>query len=113
MADTTPPRASGKSITIRGAREPAYAVVADRVSLSVELSDGRTISVPTGWFPRLAHATQAERSNWRLIADGDGIHWPDLDEDISVEALLVGRASLESESSLKRWLNGRAGNGEA
>jgi hypothetical protein len=89
----------------------ALAVVADRESLSVELSDGRTISVPTGWFPRLMHATQAERSNWRLIADGDGIHWPDLDEDIAVAALLEGRRSAESQASLGRWLDGRQKDG--
>ena len=76
-------------------------------SLSVDLSDGRTISVPLAWFPRLVHATQAERNNWRLIGKGEGVHWEDIDEDISVEGLLAGRASGESEASLRKWLSGR------
>jgi hypothetical protein len=73
-------------------------------SLIVELADGRMIAVPLAWFPRLAHATAMERANWRLIARGDGIHWPDLDEDISVDSLLLGRASGETQESLRRWL---------
>jgi hypothetical protein len=76
-------------------------------TLSVDLTDGRTISVPTAWYPRLAHATPVERSRWRLIGQGEGIHWPDLDEDISVDNLLSGRASGESQASLKRWLEER------
>lgn len=76
-------------------------------ALTVDLSDGRSISVPTAWFPRLAHGTEAERSNWRLIGGGEGIHWPNLDEDISVESLLLGNRSGESQQSLKRWLEGR------
>jgi len=100
--------------SVADVRSPsALSVTVDRVSLSLELSDGRTLSVPTGWFPRLVHATQAERSNWRLIADGVGIHWPDLDEDISVQSLLAGRGSMESEESLKRWLGSRDRNGAA
>jgi hypothetical protein len=65
-------------------------------TLSVGLADGRTISVPLGWYPRLTHATSAERKKWRLIADGRGIHWPDIDEDISVANLLAGQPSMES-----------------
>ncbi len=76
-------------------------------TLTAELSDGRTISVPIDWFPRLVHATQSERSNWRLIGGGEGIHWPDLDEDISVEGLLAGRKSGESRSSFSRWLEAK------
>lgn len=76
-------------------------------TLSVDLVDGRTISVPTAWYPRLAHATAEQRGHWRLIGQGEGIHWPDLDEDVSVENLLSGRASGESQASLKRWLEGR------
>ncbi|MGH6926574.1 MAG: DUF2442 domain-containing protein [Propylenella sp.] len=76
--------------------------------LTVRLSDGRTIAVPVSWYPRLAHGTQAERANWRPIADGEGIHWPDLDEDISVAALLAGVRSRESQKSLRAWLEGRA-----
>ena len=62
-----------------------------RDRLRVELSDGRSISVPLGWFPRLVHASPAERNNWRLIGQGHGIHWEDLDEDLSVEGLLSAR----------------------
>jgi hypothetical protein len=76
-------------------------------SLVVDLVDGRTISVPLAWYPRLAHGTIAERAHWRFIGDGEGIHWPDLDEDISVEGLLGGRGSGESQASLKRWLESR------
>ena len=75
----------------------------------MDLADGRTISVPLAWFPRLLHGRPEERQNWRLIGDGQGIHWPDLDEDISLENLLLGRPSGESQSSLKRWLEGRGG----
>jgi hypothetical protein len=76
-------------------------------SLAADLADGRTITVPLAWFPRLAHASPAERDNWRLIAGGEGIHWPDLDEDISVESLLAGRRSGETQESLRRWLQRR------
>lgn len=76
-------------------------------ALVVELADGRTITVPLAWFPRLAYGTRTERANWRLIGNGEGIHWPDLDEDISVESLLAGRRSGESQESLRRWLKRR------
>ncbi len=76
-------------------------------SLSVDLSDGRTISVPLAWFPRLLHATKVERNNWRLIGKGHGIHWELIDEDISVEGLLAGRPSGESQLSFSRWLEER------
>ena len=76
-------------------------------TLMADLSDGRTISVPLAWYPRLVHATPAERRNWRLIGVGQGIHWSDLDEDISVEGLLAGRPSGESQESLKLWLEAR------
>jgi len=77
-------------------------------ALCVDLADGRTISVPIAWYPRLAHGTPAERRNCRLIDGGEGIHWPDLDDDISVASLLAGRRSGESQASLKRWLTGRS-----
>lgn len=77
-------------------------------TLTVELSDGRTLSVPLPWFPRLLHASPKERHNWRLIGKGHGIHWEDLDEDISLEGLLIGRPSGESQTSFKKWLEGRA-----
>jgi hypothetical protein len=90
-------------------RAPA---VAQRVNsgdddLVVDLADGRTITVPLAWFPRLAHGSHAERANWRLIGGGEGIHWPDLDEDISVASLLAGRRSGETQESLRRWLQRR------
>ena len=74
-------------------------------TLSVDLSDGRTISVPLEWFPRLVQATPVERNNWRLIGKGHGIHWKDIDEDISIEGLLAGRPSGESQESFRRWLS--------
>lgn len=76
-------------------------------TLTVDLSDGRTISVPVAWYPRLHHGTPEEQQNWELIGDGEGIHWPDLDEDISVENLLNGKRSGEGQSSFKRWLERR------
>lgn len=85
----------------------ARRVMVTNVALTADLSDGRTISVPLTWFPRLAHGTDAERSSWKLIGEGEGIHWPDLDEDISVESLLAGRRSRESQDSLRRWIASR------
>lgn len=85
----------------------AQSVAVSDDTLSVDLVDGRTIAVPTAWYPRLAHASAEERSRWRLIGQGEGIHWPDLDEDISVDNLLSGRPSGESQASLKRWLENR------
>jgi len=76
-------------------------------NLVVELSDGRSISVPLAWFPRLQHGTSKERNNWRWIGDREGIHWPDLDEDISVENLILGQPSGESQDSFRRWLEKR------
>ena len=76
-------------------------------ALTVELRDGRTVSVPLGWYPRLANATPRERQRWEFIGPGIGIHWPAVDEDISVEALLRGLPSGESEASLRRWLDSR------
>lgn len=77
-------------------------------ALNVDLSDGRTVSVPLAWFPRLLHGTLEERNKWRLIGEGEGIHWPDLDEDISVENLILGKPSGESQKSFKKWLEARA-----
>ena len=76
-------------------------------ALTVELHDGRTVSVPLDWYPRLAHGSTAERQRWELIGPGVGIHWPGLDEDISVDGLLRGLPSGESEESFARWLNSR------
>jgi len=87
----------------------AQSVTANDEALIVDLADGRTITVPLSWFPRLAHGTPVERANWHLIGGGLGIHWPDLDEDISVESLLAGRRSGETQESLRRWLQTRTG----
>jgi hypothetical protein len=76
-------------------------------TLTFDLSDGRTISVPLGWYPRLDHATPEERAKWRLIGRGRGVHWEDLDEDISVESILAGKPSGESQTSFKKWLEAR------
>jgi len=76
-------------------------------TLCVDLSDGRTISVPTAWYPRLSHAEREERENWQIIARGHGIHWENIDEDISVEGLLAGKPSGESQRSFKKWLEAR------
>ncbi len=85
----------------------ARGVVVTEESLTVSLTDGRTLSVPLAWYPRLWHGTSEERARWRFIGDGRGIHWPDLDEDINVEGLLEGRRSGESQHSLKKWLERR------
>ena len=82
----------------------AESVSVNEDALSVDLSDGRSVSVPLAWYPRLLHGTKAERERWRLIGRGEGIHWEDLDEDISVESLLAGRRSGESQESLKKWM---------
>gem|GEM_PF-429042 len=76
-------------------------VVVTDDTLTVDLSDGRTISVPLAWYPRLAHGTPEERSKWRLLGRGEGIHWPQLDDDISVEGLIAGRPSGESRPRLR------------
>lgn len=76
-------------------------------TLTVELSDGRTVSAPLAWYPRLLQATSTERRTWRLIARGEGIQWPDIEEDISIASLIAGRPSAESAASLQRWLAAR------
>jgi hypothetical protein len=85
----------------------AVAVEVSDVALSFALSDGRTISIPLSRYPRLAEATPAERDNWRLIGIGEGVHWPDVDEDISVDAVVRGRPSGEGPGSLQRWRSAR------
>ncbi len=85
-------------------------IVITEDSLTIELTDGRTLSVPIAWYPRLLHGTSKERNNWRLISRGEGIHWPDLDEDVSIDNLLSGKPSGESQRSFKRWLKERSRN---
>ena len=76
-------------------------------SLFVELDDGRTVSVPLAWYPRLLYASTVERNNWRLVGKGVGIHWESIDEDISTEGLIAGRSSGESQTSFKKWIKSR------
>lgn len=76
-------------------------------TLLVDLEDGRTISVPIGWYPRLAHGSPNERQNYQLSGGGRGIYWPDLDEDIGIDGLLLGKQSSESSTSFARWLQQR------
>ena len=80
-------------------------------TLTVDLEDGRTISVPIVWYPRLAYGTPAERANFQIVGAGYGVHWPDLDEDIGVEGLLLGKKSTESPASFERWLLRRGDSG--
>ena len=93
------------AIERREARVESVTVTQD--TLTVRLADGRTLSVPLAWYPRLQHGSVKERKRWRLIGRGEGIHWPGLDEDISVENLLSGNPSGESQESFKQWLAGR------
>jgi hypothetical protein len=76
-------------------------------TLSVDLDDGRSLSVPIGWYPRLAYGTPAERANVQISSAGFGLHWPDLDEDIGIEGLLLGKRSTENRKSFEKWLKGR------
>jgi Protein of unknown function (DUF2442) len=76
-------------------------------SMTVNLDDGRSISIPLAWYPRLLHGWAQERMQFELIGDGEGIHWPALDEDISVEGLIAGKCSAEGDASLALWLDKR------
>ncbi|MDL1912012.1 DUF2442 domain-containing protein [Chloroflexi bacterium CFX6] len=76
-------------------------------TLSVDLEDGRTVSVPIGWYPRLAHGSASERANVQIAGAGFGLHWPDLDEDIGIEGILLGKRSNENPRSFERWLQSR------
>jgi hypothetical protein len=96
MASSTPEVRTPQAVSFEGER------------LAVELDDGRTIAAPIDWYLRLRHGDSRERGNWRLVGGGDGLHWPDLDEDISIEGLLAGRRSGESPRSFERWLDGRS-----
>ena len=89
--------------------DTAYAVSVnvEEDTLTVDLDDGRTVSVPVASYPRLLNASKEERAGWRLIGKGRGIHWEAIDEDISVEGVLAGRPSGESQNSLKKWLDSR------
>ena len=91
------------SSTLAANAASAASVRVTAAHLVVELTDGRAVSVPLSWYPRLAEGTPSERRRWTLLGGGLGIHWPDLDEDIEVEALLLGQPSNESAASLRRW----------
>ena len=82
-------------------------VVVTSHTLAVDLTDGRSLSVPLGWYPRLLNGSTEERNHWELIGQGSGIHWPELDEDLSLEGLVAGRSSGESQKSLQGWLQTR------
>jgi Protein of unknown function (DUF2442) len=95
------------TLAIERREATAEGVSVTETTLTVHLADGRTLSVPLAWYPRLLNGSPKERNRWRLIGRGEGIHWPDLDEDISVENLLSGNPSGESRESFNRWLTGR------
>ena len=97
------------STLVLEAEPTAVAVQVSDEWLTVDLMDGRTLRVPLTWYPRLVHATGAERARWQLLGNGYAIEWPDLDEHIGIEGLLAGRRSGEGKQSLERWLQGRAG----
>jgi hypothetical protein len=89
-------------------REPrARNVSVSEDALTVDLVDGRTIIVPVAWYPRLWHGSDQERNRVEIFGDGTYIHWPDLDEDLTVAGLLAGHRSGESPESLKKWLEAR------
>ena len=100
------------SSSVNDLQAQAIDVSVTDIEISVDLTDGRTIIVPVGWYPRLQRGTAKERKKWRFVGQGEGIHWPDLDEDVRVQNLLAGKPSGESQRSLKRWLESRAGRGK-
>ena len=97
---------SSSAVEVREALATRIEVSED--ALTIDLADGRTVSAPLAWYPRLVHATAEERSSWRLIGGGLGIQWPTVDEDISVANVLGGQPSAESQASFKKWLEGRS-----
>jgi len=108
--------AGGTATQVKFARPVDLGAVRDALSKNgikdsepQQFADGRTVTAPLAWYPRLLHGTAKERANWRLIGGGEGVHWPDLDEDISVENVLLGHPSGESQRSFKQWLETRKG----
>ncbi len=95
------------TLTIEIGEARAQTVIITEDELTISLDDGRSVSVPLAWYPRLYHAAPEERQHWQLIGGGEGIHWPDLDEDIAVIHLLAGVPSGESQRSLAKWLKSR------
>jgi Protein of unknown function (DUF2442) len=101
---------NSSAVEIQEARAQSVRVTED--ALSVDLVDGRTISVPLVWYPRLWHGTPGERGHFEIFGDGTYLHWPDLDEDLTVAGLLAGRHSEESPQSLQKWLKSREAQGK-
>jgi uncharacterized protein DUF2442 len=95
------------SLAIETQEARAMSATVSGEALSVYLRDGRTIIVPLAWFPRLWNGTPKERNRFEIAGDGAYLHWPDLDEDLTVQGLLSGRRSLESPQSLRKWLASR------
>ena len=91
------------SISILISSPTAVAVQVTDDALSVTLADGRVVAVPITWYPRLSHASPKHRAMWEFIGAGHGIHWPELDEDISVENVLLGHPSGEGARSFSKW----------
>ena len=100
------------SLAIEVEEARAKKVVVGEDVLTIDLMDGRTITVPLLWYPRLWHGTPEERNKLEIIGDGTLVHWPDLDEDLSVSGILAGRRSGECQQSLKKWLAQRTTSGE-
>ena len=96
---------SFSGIEIQEARARSVRMTDD--ALEVDLVDGRTIIVPLAWYPRLWHGTPRERNHFEMISDGAYLHWPALDEDLTVAGLLAGQRSGESPESLNKWLASR------
>ena len=89
-------------------REPrAKKLTFTQDAMMIHLADGRALTVPLAWYPRLLHATPPERKNYEIIGEGEYLHWPDLDEDLTVAGLLEGRRSAEQPASIKAWLAAR------
>ncbi len=95
------------SLAIKQSGIRATSVRVSDEALVVDLSDGRTVSAPLAWYPRLLHGTAAERNDHEFIGEGLGIHWPQLDEDITVDGILTGRRSHETKRSFDHWLASR------
>ena len=96
------------SLAVGGRESAALWVEVTQDEIIVTLVDGRVLSVPVTWYPRLSHGTEEERNTYELMGRGTGIHWPMLDEDISVSGLLRGNPSFESEQSLQQWIDERS-----
>ena len=96
------------SLVLNSPQPQAKSARVSEDALTIDLADGRTISAPLAWYPRLLQGTSEERNRYRLIGSGEGIHWPDLGEDISVDGVIAGRPSFETKESFQQWLASRA-----